>query len=97
VLPVTTETVVDSFAPETSFVDIVVPPVTFFTVAVLSVVPGISANPDTTHVRVSPAVKYEPVTEQPAAIEAAFQVTPTGRVWAKVTSPPPGTELHAQR
>jgi hypothetical protein len=30
-------------------------------------------------------------------MEAGFQVTPMGRVWAKVTSPPPGTELHAQR
>lgn len=69
----------------------------FLTVAVLSVVPGMSASPEIVQVRVSPLVRYEPDTEHPAAIDAAFHDTPTGKAWLKTTSPPPGTFVHPHR
>ena len=74
-----------------------VPPVRFLTVAVLSVVPGISARPEIVQVSVSPAVRYEPETAHPDAIDAAFHVTPTGKDCEKTTSPPPGTLAQPHR
>lgn len=87
----------DSLTPDRRVDEMRVPPVRFLTVAVLSVVPGMSARPEIVQVSVSPEARKEPETAHPAAIDAVFQVTPTGSVCENVTFPPPGTLVQPHR